>query len=238
MSTPSTFSRRLILFPQDKGGIGKSFVATLLYDFLTEHEVRLKTFDLDSANSTFKRYVPAAEFINTDVDANKLGVLDQLFNELAEVDTVLADNRAAGGAKILRYIEDSRLTQLQADIQFAFIFVVIAVDDKDANSQIAEIVERYGDRVRWLVVRNYRDGATLSLFDQSKSRARLLELGAIEVDLPCLVEVTRNRLQLANLTVGMGRESDKLPLLDRSRCVQFHERVGREFSKARDLLLK
>ena len=46
-------TKRLILFPQDKGGIGKSFVATLLYDYLIEEQVRVKAFDLDHANSTF-----------------------------------------------------------------------------------------------------------------------------------------------------------------------------------------
>ncbi len=56
-------SKRLILSPQDRGGIGKSFVATLLYDYLLETKVKLKTFDLDHANSTFKRLVPEAEFI-------------------------------------------------------------------------------------------------------------------------------------------------------------------------------
>ena len=37
-TTPPT--KRLILFAQDKGGIGKSFVATLLYDYLVERAVR------------------------------------------------------------------------------------------------------------------------------------------------------------------------------------------------------
>lgn len=72
--------KKLIVFPQDKGGIGKSFVATLLYDYLTEHGVKLKTFDLDHANSTFQRFVPEAEFLDTDVDANKLAVLDTMVN--------------------------------------------------------------------------------------------------------------------------------------------------------------
>ncbi|MFZ5497041.1 MAG: hypothetical protein ACOZE5_17115 [Verrucomicrobiota bacterium] len=237
MKSPPNLTKRLILFPQDKGGIGKSFVATLLYDYLREHEVELKTFDLDSANSTFKRYVPAAEFINTDVDASKLGVLDQLVSAFDTADTVLADNRAAGGRKILRYIDDTRLTEAQTEARFTLVFVVIAVDDKDANSQIAEIVDTYAGRVRWLLVRNYRDGGNLALFEQSNARKKLAELGAVEVNLPSLVEVTRNRLQQANLTVGMGRTAPKLPVLDRSRCLKYHADDATEFAKAGDLLL-
>ncbi len=229
--------KRLILFPQDKGGIGKSFVATLLYDYLTDHQVRLKTFDLDHANSTFQRYVPDAEFIDTDVDANKLGVLDQLVSALETVDTVLVDNRASGGMKILRYIEDSRLTELQQELQFELIFVVMALDDKDAISQAADVLEEYGQRVKWLVARNYKDSSELTMFDKTETRKKLKALGAIEIDVPCLSEATRNKLQMANLTVGRGRSGEALHLLDRSRCLRFHEYMRFQLDRANNLLL-
>lgn len=229
-------SKRIILFPQDKGGIGKSFVATLLHDFLTDAQVRVKAFDLDHANSTFYRFVPGTEFINTDVDADKLGVLDRLVHVLPETDVVLVDNRASGGSKMLAYLDETRLPELQAEFDCAIVFVVIATDDKDANSQIAELLDSHGARVRWLVARNLRDGEVLELYNQSKVRRRLAEFGAVEIDVPCLAEVTRNRLQTANFTVGCGRNANELHLLDRSRCVRFHERMREEFGKARELL--
>jgi len=117
------------------------------------------------------------------------------------------------------------------------VFVVIATDDKDANSQIAELLDTHGNCVRWLIARNLRDGESLSLFAQSHSRKRLIELGGIEIDVPCLAEVTRNRLQDANLTVGRGRTAEPLHLLDRSRCIRFHARMAAEFAKARELLV-
>jgi CO dehydrogenase nickel-insertion accessory protein CooC1 len=150
-------TKKLIVFPQDKGGIGKSFIATLVYDYLSERTVPMKTFDLDHANSTFHRFVPESEFIDTDVDASKLAVLDKMVSALDTVDVVLVDNRASGGTKVLRYIEDSRLTELQKELQFELIFIVVALADKDAISQMADLLEEYQNRVRWLVVRNYRD---------------------------------------------------------------------------------
>jgi hypothetical protein len=229
--------KRLIVFGQDKGGIGKSFVATLLYDYLVERQVRVKAFDLDHANSTFQRYVQEAEFIDTDLDSDKLGALDALPEALLQHDVVLADNRAAGGSKLRQYLDDSRLVDLQEELGFALVVVVVAVDDKDAVSQIADLVDLYEDRVSWLVVRNLRDGAAPAVFMESKTRQRLAAHGAIEVDVPCLTEVTKNRLQLANLTVGNGRNALQLQLLDRSRCVRFHERMAGEFGKAGKLLL-
>lgn len=229
-------TKRLILFPQDKGGIGKSFVATLLHDYLTGLGVKVKAFDLDHANSTFNRLVPEAEFINTDIDGDKLGVLDRVVHALDEANVVLVDNRATGGSKVLAYLDETRLPEMQAEFDCALVFVVIATDDKDANSQIAELLDTHGPRVRWLVARNLRDGESLELFAQSNARRRLIEFGAVEIDVPCLTEITRNKLQTANLTVGRGRTADELHLLDRSRCMRFHERMGTEFAKARELL--
>lgn len=228
--------RRILLFPQDKGGIGKSFIATLLYDYLTEQGVRLRCFDLDHANSTFNRYVPEAEFIDTDVDSARLAVLDRIVHALDEADFVLVDNRASGGEKVLHYLEEAQLTELQTELDCRLVFVVIATDDKDANSQIADLVDAYCNRVDWLVARNYRDGSQLTLFDRSKSRQKLKELGAVEIEVPCLAEVTRNRLQLANLTVGRSRQAENLHLLDRSRCVRYHAQLAIEFAQAREIL--
>ncbi len=234
MSQPK---KRLILFPQDKGGIGKSFVATLLHDHLVEEGVAVKAFDLDHANSTFQRLVPEAEFIDTDVDTDKLGVLDRIVHALDEADVVLVDNRASGGSKVLAYLDETRLPELQAEFDCLLVFVVIATDDKDANSQIAELLDSHGERVRWLVARNHRDGSSLSQFGQSNARKRLTELGAVEVDVPSLAEVTRHQLQSANLTVGNGRTAARLHLLDRSRCVRFHAHMAGEFARSRELLV-
>ena len=228
--------KRLIICPQDKGGIGKSFVMTLIYDYLTDKKVKLRTFDLDHANSTFHRFVPDSQFIDTDVDAHKLAVLDAVINALDTADAVLVDNRASGGTKILQYIEDSRIVELQSELHFDLVFVVVILDDKDAISQAADLLDEYEMRVRWLVVRNCRDSSQLSLFEQSQTRQRLEGSGALEINVPCLTEVTRNKLQSFNLTVAGGKASDKLHLLDRARCARFHDDMAKQFDKTKDLL--
>jgi len=160
-----------------------------------------------------------------------------MVNALETVDVVLVDNRASGGTKVLRYIEDSRLTQLQKELDFELLFVVVVLEDKDAISQIADLLDAYHDRVRWLVVRNYRDTATITMYDGSKTRERLQTMKTLEIEVPCLTEVTRNKLQLSNLTVSKGRTSPKVHLLDRSRCQTFHEGMAAQFDKAKGEIL-
>jgi hypothetical protein len=259
MSTDLTTLKRLLLFPQDKGGIGKSFIAALIHDYLTEAGVRTKAFDLDHANSTFNRLVPSAEFIDTDVAPEQLGELDRLILAFGEADTVLVDNRATGGGKLLEYLDTSRLDELQAELGVRVVFILIATDDKDANSQIAELLDSHTNSVAWIVARNSR-GGSLAQFDQSLAHKRLLELGAplsrgtcwgsvgclahkrlLElgaplIEIPCLYETTRARLQQHNLTVGRGRTAPELHLLDRSRCVRLHTTMRTAFEGIRHLL--
>jgi hypothetical protein len=230
-------AKRLILSPQDRGGIGKSFVATLLYDYLVEAKVKLKTFDLDHANSTFKRLVPEAEFIHTDVDAHKLAVLDRLVSALETVDTVLVDNRATGGSKLLEYIKDSRLTELQKTLQFDIVFVVIAVDDRDAISQAADVLDDYGKRVNWLVVKNYRDSTELKMFDESDTRKGFRILALSKWRCPVYPRSPKTDCRCSISRSARVVSSDKLHILDQSRCVRFHAYMQNQFDKARTLLV-
>ena len=227
----------LTVWPQ-KGGIGKSFISTLVYDYLKDRGATVQAFDLDHANSTFRRYVGEAAFIDTDVDGDKLAVLDQMVHALTDAETrfVLSDNRAAGGEKLERWIEECDLVGSQEHLGFDLVFVAVVVDDKDAISQVASLVETYGNRVRWIVARNLREGPRLPLFDGSATRKKLLAAGAVETEVACLAEITRNRLQLANLTIARGRTAEQLPVLDRSRCVRFHHRMAEEFRKAEGVL--
>src|ERR1019366_9803210 len=99
---------------------------------------------------------------------------------------------ATGGSKLLEYIQESRLTDLQNDLHFDLVFVLIAIEDRDALSQMAELVDQYAGKVQWIVAKNYRDSAELVMFDKSNSRIKLRDAGAIEVDVPCLAEMTKN----------------------------------------------
>jgi hypothetical protein len=75
------------------------------------------------------------------------------------------------------------------------------------------------------------------MYEESQTRKRLQALGAIEIEVPCLTEVTRNKLQFNNLTVSKGRTSSKVHLLDRSRCHRFHDGMVAQFDKARGVIL-
>ena len=113
----------------------------------------------------------------------------------------------------------------------------MVLQDKDAISQIADLLDEYQDRVSWLVIRNYRDTSAITMYDASKTRERLQAKGVLEIEVPCLTEITRNKLQMANLTVSKGTKSLQVHLLDRSRCQTFHDAMKAQFDRAKGMLL-
>lgn len=72
----------------------------------------------------------------------------------------------AGGEKLRHYLDEVPLTKLQDELGLRLVFVVIATDDEDANSQLAELIDAYGSEVGWLVMKNLRDSAHLDLYEQ------------------------------------------------------------------------
>src|SRR6202008_4543057 len=56
--------KRLILILNGKGGVGKSFFAVNLVQYLKDRQIAHAAFDSDDENSTLKRFHSEAEFIN------------------------------------------------------------------------------------------------------------------------------------------------------------------------------
>ena len=111
--------RQLNFIINGKGGVGKSFFASNLVQYLKDKQFPFIACDSDNENSTLKRFHPDARFINL-ADGRSL---DQVFRLLEENGLVVVDCRAASTDLFLRYfaaidlpevlrVLDTRLTLL------------------------------------------------------------------------------------------------------------------------------
>ena len=50
--------KKIILVTGDKGGVGKSFTARIIADYLLDKKVSFRAFDTDKTNATFYRFYP------------------------------------------------------------------------------------------------------------------------------------------------------------------------------------
>ena len=225
---------RLAVCPQNKGGIGKSITMVGLVDWCRVRHRPFVAFDLDHANSTFKRFIPEARFLRTDNDSRQL---DEMVRALDGQNLILVDNRATGGERFTSWLHETGILNLKSELGFRLTMILIAVEDKDALSQAAQLVEEFADRVDWLLVRNARDGASMPMYENSRFRARVLqELHGVEAELPLLHRSVMGVLQKHNLTPQAGTTSEHVFLLDRQRCLNFCRAWFAALDQAKEVL--
>lgn len=88
-----------------KGGVGKSFFAVNLVQYLKDRSIPHAAIDTDNENSTLKRFHPEAAFLDIE-DAKEI---DSIFVALEQTDLVVVDCRAASTDIFLDYFEELQI---------------------------------------------------------------------------------------------------------------------------------
>ena len=116
---------------QGKGGVGKSLVASLLFQYLKENDLPVKGCDTDPVNSTFSGYkefdVQALDIMNgDDIDQRRF---DRLIEDLCELSPdahVVVDNGASCFVALCGYLkENGALDFLKENGQEVLIHTVV-----------------------------------------------------------------------------------------------------------------
>lgn len=101
---------------QGKGGVGKSFVASLLAQYLKTNNDQVHCYDTDPVNQTFSRYKTLdVEVVNILTEHKSIDVsrFDALIEDLLEKDGVaVIDNGAATFVPLMSYIRESGVIEL------------------------------------------------------------------------------------------------------------------------------
>ena len=134
---------------QGKGGVGKSMIASMLYQALLHYEKEVQAFDTDPVNATLDRYT---EFNVTKIDIMKNGDIDPrqfdalfegLMNAPAE-SHVIVDNGASSFVALGAYLQQNDVlpTLLEEGHKVYFHSVVTGgqaiVDTVDGLAELAD----------------------------------------------------------------------------------------------------
>lgn len=104
---------------QGKGGVGKSFIASLLAQYIDQNETETHFFDTDPVNTTFSKYKKlGVEVVNIltehqNIDASRF---DALIEKIIEKDGVaIIDNGAATFIPLMQYLRENDVVGLLKD---------------------------------------------------------------------------------------------------------------------------
>ena len=206
--------RRIDLILNNKGGVGKSFLAANLVQYLKDQKLPLVAIDTDNANSPLKRSHAEALFVNVDERQE----LDAIFTALDSQPLVVVDGRAASTDQFLKYFDEIELTDLLGKLKASVTVIIPVCHEADSVAQVKLLSDVLGNHVDYVVVKNEGLSGHFHLYEQSQVRKRLTgELKGREMVMPKLYDWLVAKLNAENLTVTQAITSDKLTLMDRQR---------------------
>jgi hypothetical protein len=138
-----------------------------------------------------------------------------------ETPRVIVDLAAQTAAPLTRWIKDSDLLVLLADMGVAVNFWHVADAGKDSVDLLDRLLDAYGEGPNYLIVKNLGRGTDFSQLEASPAMARALEMGAKIVTLAQLHEASMRKIDRQNASfwaaIHNRSEDDALGLLERQR---------------------
>ena len=226
--------RQLSLILNGKGGVGKSFFAVNLVQFLKDKAVSFAACDTDNENSTLKRFHPDAGFLNL----SQPRLLDEMFRALERTDVVVVDCRAASTDVFLGYFKAIDLAAVLRLLEARITLLMPVNHEADSLDQIQRVVEELDDKASYVVIRNQVHGNSFALYDRSAVRVRLLKkLSGREITMARMEEWLVEGLNRENLTVTAAAKHESFYLLDRQRLLTWQRNLYGEIESVATLLL-
>jgi hypothetical protein len=230
---------------QGKGGVGKSLVASIIYQYLQEHQIEVFGIDTDPVNSTLSGYkglnIKALNIMDgDDINQRMFDNLMEIIFSQAENSHIVVDNGAATFIPFCSYLkENSALELLQAEGHKVVIHSVVtggqAIEDTLAG--LATLATSFAEIpiVVWL---NRYFGDILAAgksFEQFKVYKEHGGKFHAVIEIPLRKQVTFGK-DLEDLfsrreTFAAAINSE-LPVMVRQRLKTFWGEVTREIDKA------
>ena len=208
----------------EKGGVGKSVAARLLAQYFIDKGRAFTGFDTDRSHTSFSRFY--GDYASPVVVDSYEG-LDMIVGEFEEpaedgkVQSVVVDLAAQTAAPLSRWIRDSDLISLMAEMGVTVNFWHLADAGKDSVDLLDRLINTYGAGPNYFVVKNLGRGTDFSQLENSDAMKKVLALGGRVITLAQLHEASMRKIDRQNASFWAATHvttgPDALGLLERQR---------------------
>ncbi|QSR89651.1 ATPase [Methylacidiphilum caldifontis] len=188
---------RFTLPLQSKGNVGKSTQALLQIFWMNARSVSWQAYDLDNDNQTLSRAIPEAKLVtlSEEPEADFL----KIFRTIPEKSVTVLDPQAHFFRVLLHSLDFTHFLDWSTQSAIRTTLLLFPVDDLSVMDELADIVEKFGDSVDYLVVKNRAKAPKTRMYDGSQLEKELAALGAATLEIPALLSDTRNYLSLLEI---------------------------------------
>jgi hypothetical protein len=212
---------KIHLIGGEKGGVGKSMVSRILAQFFIDREIPFVGFDTDRSHGALLRFY--SEYASPAL-VDRYEALDAIVETAIEQPgrRVLVDLAAQTDEPLNKWMDESGVLDV-ADVSGVAIHYWHVMDaGKDSVHLLRRLIDRFGQRLRYVLVRNQVRGDDFSMLEKSGEQERALALGARIVDVRRLQDAIVQKIDAANSSFWAaknlsGRPSPGLGLMERQR---------------------
>ena len=212
---------KIHLIGGEKGGVGKSMVARLLAQYFIDHEMPFIGFDTDRSHGALLRYYAGYA---SPVVADRYEALDAIVESAADQPgcRVLVDLAAQTHAPLVKWMDESGVLDL-ADVNGMTLYYWHVMDaGRDSVDLLSRLLDQFGARLRYVLVRNQLRGDDFSQLDRSGEQSRALALGGQVITLKHLHDPVVQKIDAGNASFwaarnNTGKDGPGLGLMERQR---------------------
>ena len=208
----------------EKGGVGKSVAARLLAQYFIDKGQPFTGFVTDRSHTSFTRFyadyaspVVVDSYEGLDLIAGEF----ELPTEDGQTRSVIVDLAAQTAAPLSRWIRDSELIGLMAEMGITVNFWHLADAGKDTVDLLGRLLSTYGPGPNYIIVKNLGRGTDFSQLDESAAMQKAREMGARVMTLAQLHEASMRKMDRQNASfwaaINTKTGEDSLGLLERQR---------------------
>lgn len=220
----------------EKGGVGKSVVSRVLAQYFIDKEQSFVGFDTDRSHTSFTRFYadyasPVIVDSYEDLDAI-VGALESS-SDSAPPPHVVVDLAAQTAAPLARWIKDSDLFEVLADMGVRVNFWHVADAGKDSVDLLGRLISTFDTGPNYVIVKNHGRGTDFSQLEASAALQKALSLGAQVISLAQLHEASMRKIDRQNASfwaaLNNRTEHDALGLLERQRVKNWLKKTYEAF---------
>ena len=220
----------------EKGGVGKSVAARLLAQYFIDRGLPFTGFDTDRSHTSFTRFYAdyaAPVIVDTYEGLDQIAAVFEEPPVDGKPKSVIVDLAAQTAAPLSRWVRDSDLLSLLAEMGVTVNFWHLADAGKDSVDLLDRLINTYGAGPNYIVVKNLGRGTDFAQLDQSAALKKAQELGAHVITLAQLHEGSMRKIDRRNASywaaVHTTSGPDSLGMLERQRVKSWLKTVYAAF---------
>ncbi len=153
----------------EKGGVGKSVVARLLAQYLIDRQMPFLGFDTDRSHGALLRFYAGYA---SQVPVDSYDAMDQIVEAAVDVPErrILVDLAAQTHDPLVKWIDESGVLDMAEEVGLSFNYWHVMDSGRDSVDLLRKLLDRFGRRLQYRLVRNELRGDDFSILDQNPGK--------------------------------------------------------------------